>query len=134
MNTDSRKQTRNTIQRTVILDTARSMMHPTADDVYAALHEKYPTISRGTVYRNLKLLTELGQLSSLGLSSGADHYDSILKSHCHIECRICGKIVDVEGPSVSGLQEQIKDAHGFEIEGHQLVFTGTCPDCKKTIK
>ena len=130
MDTDKEKQTRNTIQRSIIFDTVRSMRHPTADDVYTALHDKYPTISRGTVYRNLNLLTDQGKISSLNVVAGADRFDSILTSHGHIECKICGKIVDAEIPSLSSWEPQIKDTHGFEIEGHQIVFTGICPECK----
>ena len=34
--------------------------HPTADAIYASIREEFPSISLGTVYRNLNLLVELG--------------------------------------------------------------------------
>ena len=34
--------------------------HPTADQIYAAMREKLPNISLGTVYRNLTMLSDNG--------------------------------------------------------------------------
>ena len=39
--------------------------HPTADAVYASIREEFPNISLGTVYRNLNLLVELGEVQKL---------------------------------------------------------------------
>ena len=54
---------RNTFQRTVTLDAVHTLAnHPTADDVYNFVHEKYPQISRTTVYRNLNKLCDSNDL------------------------------------------------------------------------
>jgi Fur family peroxide stress response transcriptional regulator len=34
--------------------------HPTAEQIYMNVKKEYPNISLGTVYRNLALLTEIG--------------------------------------------------------------------------
>ena len=48
---------RNTIQRQLVLSAVRQLQnHPTADEVYQKVQKSCPTISRATVYRNLKLL------------------------------------------------------------------------------
>lgn len=49
--------------------------HPTADALYASIREEFPNISLGTVYRNLNLLVETGEIRKLSCGSGADHYD-----------------------------------------------------------
>ena len=52
---------RNTIQRQLVLSAVRQLQnHPTADEVYQKVQKSCPTISRATVYRNLKLLAEEG--------------------------------------------------------------------------
>ena len=54
---------RNSKQRQLILDTLRSVHnHPTAEDVFQMVREKNPTISLGTVYRNLNLLVDNGDM------------------------------------------------------------------------
>ena len=40
---------------------ASTTEHPTADTVYMHVKEEFPNISLGTVYRNLNLLTDLGE-------------------------------------------------------------------------
>ena len=49
--------------------------HPTADALYASIREEYPNISLGTVYRNLNLLVETGEIQRLTCGDGADHFD-----------------------------------------------------------
>ena len=39
--------------------------HPTAETVYTCLREEFPNISLGTVYRNLTLLAELGEIQKI---------------------------------------------------------------------
>ena len=50
--------------------------HPTADTLYMSIREEYPNISLGTVYRNLNLLVELGEVRKLSCGEGADRFDA----------------------------------------------------------
>ena len=52
-------------QRAEVLDQIREHEdHPTADVIFAELRQKDPSISLATVYRNLKLLSDLGAIFS----------------------------------------------------------------------
>ena len=63
-------------QREAIKDfLAHSHEHPTADIVYMNLRESFPNISLGTVYRNLSLLSEMGQIQKISMKDGADRFD-----------------------------------------------------------
>ena len=55
--------------------------HPTADAVYASIREEFPNISLGTVYRNLNLLVELGEVQKLTFGDGKDHFDADTSLH-----------------------------------------------------
>ena len=55
--------------------------HPTADTVYTCLREQYPNISLGTVYRNLTLLTEMGEIMKITTGEGADRFDANVQRH-----------------------------------------------------
>ena len=50
--------------------------HPTADMIYASVREEYPKISLGTVYRNLSLLVDQGEILRFSCGEGQDHYDA----------------------------------------------------------
>ena len=60
--------------------------HPTADVVYENMKLIYPNISLGTVYRNLSLLADLGEIKKLSSFAGADHFDGRTERHCHFMC------------------------------------------------
>ena len=122
---------RNTIQRDMVFCAVQSLDHPSAEEVYLAIAARYPTISKATVYRNLRLLVEQGKLRRVALPDSADHYDFTLSRHYHISCKRCGKVVDAEWPYMHSLLEQLPSSHGFLIEEHDLILRGLCPDCQQ---
>ena len=69
--------------------------HPTADFVYENMKQIYPNISLGTVYRNLSLLADLGEIQKLSSFGGADRFDARTVPHCHFMCTRCGRVMDV---------------------------------------
>lgn len=122
---------RNTIQRELVLCAVRKMHnHPTAERVYDFVSAEHATISRGTVYRNLNQLTLDGELQKIELPGSADCFDDTLYPHYHIQCGKCGRLFDVDMEYQSGLEQNVRDMHGFCFEGHTIVFKGTCPECK----
>lgn len=73
-----------------------SKSHPTAEELYNSIKEKIPSVSRGTVYRNLKDLVDEGYIIKISMADGADRYDYIHKKHNHIICKYCGMVKDFE--------------------------------------
>lgn len=123
---------RNTIQRTFVLEAVNKLhCHATADEIYNEIAKKHPTISRATVYRNLNLLSEMGEIRRLELLGSADRFDHISSNHCHVKCEVCGRVFDVDMDFVSGLESGIRDAHGFDFTGYDIIFHGICPECKE---
>ena len=53
------------------------------------------------------------------------------RNHCHVKCNICGRIFDVDMDFVTGLEHGIRDTHGFDFIGYDILFHGVCPECKK---
>ena len=123
--------TRNTIQRTLVLEAVQSLHnHPTSADVYEVVRERYPNISRATVYRNLGVLANRGDVLRVEVPNGADRYDFLNKPHYHGKCRVCGGVFDIDMPYQSDIVSQVGDAHGFAIEGHEIIFDGVCAECQ----
>lgn len=122
---------RNTHQRQLVLDIVRSSFdHPTAGEIYERARLQDSTISKGTVYRNLKLLSELGEIRKLEMPFGSDHYDFNLENHYHFLCRQCNKTVDLSIDYRKELNEVPPPAPGYLIEQHRLLLVGLCSDCK----
>ena len=125
-------KTRNTLQRDLVLQTILSIRgHATADMVYDKIHAAHPTISRATVYRNLKMLEGEGKIMRIEVPDGADYFEARTREHYHIRCARCGKLFDAALPFMADLvtMEQAADSE-FEICACNLLFVGFCPDCK----
>ena len=108
--------------------------HPTAETVSLNIRREFPNISLGTVYRNLNLLAEIGEIQKLSPGIGPDRFDGNPAPHYHFICRHCGCVMDL---TVSGLDHiNILAGQDFdgEIEGHITYFYGACPSCKASEK
>ena len=70
--------------------------HPTADVVYENMKLIYPNISLGTVYRNLTLLADIGEIQRLRVGDGVDHFDADTSLHYHFVCTKCGCVEDLD--------------------------------------
>ena len=97
---------RNTFQRTATLEAVHELAnHPTADDVYNLVHQKYPQISRTTVYRNLNKLCDSNDLLKVKIFGSADRFDHNLHSHYHFKCDECGDVSDLDMPYIESINE-----------------------------
>ena len=124
--------TRNTVQRSIIEGTLRSLAnHPSADEVYEAVHAKHPTISKATVYRTLGRLADEGVIGRVRINNGADRFDHQTFAHYHVRCIRCGRVDDVVVPVLDERVERMAErASGYAICGHTLQFDGVCPACQ----
>lgn len=124
------KRQRNTRQRQIVLEIVRAKRgHLSAEQVYLAARETHPTISRGTVYRNLNLLAEGGEIRHVNLP-GVDRFDWRQERHYHLLCTGCGKVCDVPMPYHPDFDRDIAEKTGYQIDLHRTVFEGLCPDCR----
>ena len=85
---------RNTEQRKKILEHLKSVhTHPTAETVYNAIKKDMPKITLATVYRNLNLLAEQGEIQRLEINKEY-RYDACCNAHQHCVCEECGKVME----------------------------------------
>lgn len=115
-------------QREAILKVLRnSKSHPTALQVYDEVRKEIPNISLGTVYRNLAVLVEDGEILSVVVGDGNDHFDGDNSFHLHLHCKKCGSITDV--PVDDKTLEVMSGKEGFCIEKAVCVVYGICRNC-----
>lgn len=123
---------RDTIQRALVFDAVNQLRcHATADEIYDELVKEHPHISRGTVYRNLQRLCDMGQIRKREIPGGADRFDHLCSNHYHATCVKCGRVCDVDTEYMEDLEKSIKDIRGFEFTGHDIVFKGICSACNR---
>lgn len=105
--------------------------HPTADTLYMSIREEFPNISLGTVYRNLNLLVELGEIRKLSCGEGADRFDADTNPHYHFVCSHCGEVIDLPMETLEAMNEAAQTYCHGQIESHITYFYGTCEHCLK---
>ena len=116
-------------QREAILTVlSQTDTHPTANWIYEQVREIIPNISLGTVYRNLSELSRNGDILSLNVGDGFEHFDADNSFHIHLHCNSCGAINDlfVQHSEVFSLAEQ----QAFSPEKGLCVLHGTCKNCQ----
>ena len=106
--------------------------HPTADVVYMNVREQYPNISLGTVYRNLNLLADIGEIQRLRVGDGMDHFDADISPHYHFVCTECDSVIDLEMESIDTINDVAAKGFDGRIAGHRTHFYGTCEACLTT--
>ena len=117
----SKMQYRNTRQRKIVLEAVQEHHdHPSADQIYLEIRAKDPRISRGTVYRNLNILSEEGQITHVKVP-GADH----------LICTGCGAVGDAPFSYDPTPDKTIAAESGYRITRHRMIFEGVCPACQK---
>ncbi|MCM1164959.1 MAG: transcriptional repressor [Lachnospiraceae bacterium] len=119
-------------QRELILNQVKNNpVHPTADEVYTALKKDNPALSMGTVYRNLKLLSETGALKRIHIDGSPERFDARTDSHSHLICGKCGMVFDVEGVLPEGIENRVFELHGHVVTETALNFKGVCRKCSE---
>lgn len=125
-------QPRMTRQRQVILQELRkTMSHPSADEVYEMVRRLIPRISLGTVYRNLEVLSELGEIQKIEICGKLKRFDANIKDHYHLRCLNCHRIDDVPEHIHFDFNPTMNAQTGYAITGHRLEFVGLCPECSE---
>jgi len=109
---------------------ARSVGHPSVEDIHHQLKKDFPTMSLATVYRNIVLIKSLGEVLELGFPDGSNRYDGNRPyPHPHVICVKCKKIVDPDLESLVEMQNEVATETQFKILNHRLDFFGICSDC-----
>lgn len=112
---------------------SNSKEHPTADMVYMHVRKQFPNISLGTVYRNLTLLADIGEIVRVNVGDNTDHFDAYVEPHYHIICDSCGCVEDVFLPVDDKLVHDAAHYYNGEIHSQTVYFHGLCSNCLKKL-
>lgn len=124
-------KSRNTRQRTVILDILRqTRSHPTAESIYREARRKLPNISLGTVYRNLNFLRDQGVVKEIRACTGTgSRFEAVISPHAHFHCDRCDSVVDIPLPDTLS-EFGWKDSEFISsVSALELHVVGSCTAC-----
>lgn len=121
-------------QREAILNCLKGRFdHPTADMVFETVRQEFPKISLGTVYRNLTLLCETGDIVKIATVKGFDRFDYITKPHGHFICTECTQVCDIDSDMDQLINKQeLKNIPGI-IDRTELMVYGICTQCSESL-
>ncbi|MEG0546594.1 MAG: transcriptional repressor [Oscillospiraceae bacterium] len=123
------EQLRKSKQRDAILNNLKNRYdHPTAMELFLSVRNEIPSLSLGTLYRNLSQLCENGTIISLS-SGGEEHFDANVNQHYHLKCNSCGRYYDLPSPPIEALAKACSADFMGKITGYTLIFYGTCEEC-----
>lgn len=118
-----------TKQKKVILDVINgSSRHLTADEIYIEAKKQMPSIAMGTVYRNLNIMVDAGEILKIEIAGQASRFDKTLRKHEHFYCVECGELRDVD---MTDVKEQIEKKYNEPILAFNLSMGYLCENCKK---
>lgn len=104
----------------------------TAGEIYQNLRKLYPGIGMVTIYRNLKLLVQVGMVCELQSGQNEHCYTRYRGAHHHhLICQACARVIDVGSCDLSSLESDLAQKTGFDIREHRLEFYGFCRHCQK---
>ena len=120
---------RQTIQKLKILEYLKSVKtHPNVETIYTHVKKQLPTITLATIYRNLNLMADNGEILKLEINNEF-RFDGDTSHHQHCVCKKCGIIID-------GCQENINEYALKHIKSDKftplnvnIIFNGYCKKC-----
>ena len=118
-------------RRLIFAIVERSHDHPTAHQVFAQARRSIPSISLGTVYRNLRQLADEGHVRENKIGSEPARFEVPRRRHYHIWCIECGQIEDLSLPYQDALDRKAQRLVRYRLEEHRMEFFGVCPECTR---
>lgn len=86
-------------------------------------------VNLATVYRNLKVMVEGGQLTPVEVLGQPGRYELAgLGHHHHFLCESCDRVFDLPACPPKFLKDLAPE--GFEVSGHELQLMGQCAGCR----
>lgn len=121
---------RNTMQRQIILNTVKNLNnHPTSEEVYNYIKPIYPSISLGTVYRNLHFLSKSKHIRKVSFNENVIRFDHNVCDHYHFKCSKCYKVIDIPVSDFDNMKKDVSEKYSVQVESFNIVFYGLCKDC-----
>ncbi len=123
-----------THQRTLIYrELLATGEHPTPESVYERVRQQIPSISLGTVYKNIKTFLDAGLVREVSLHHGTQRLDPNTEPHHHLVCTRCRRIFDLPASAVEPPKLKSRLKSGFRVEKTSIELLGSCAECASAL-
>ncbi|MBN1306784.1 MAG: transcriptional repressor [Chitinispirillaceae bacterium] len=121
-----------TNQRRLIIDEImRNGSHFDIESLMAAIRMREPKTARATVYRTVKILADAGMIKKEILGDTHSHYEIAGRDHGHFICTLCGRIIELGCPTLTGFLASAAESHNFTVDRHSIELFGRCGECER---
>jgi len=114
-------------RRAILAILSASDGHMTVEQVFEKTRQLFPTIGKGTVYRNLNLMADAGEIRRLHIADHPIRFDRNILPHQHRICVECGSIVDIIDINVEKIRDLVD--HNAQIVECALTIYAVCEFC-----
>ena len=90
--------------------------------------------SLATVYRNLALFKEEGQVISVAVVDGEERFDADVTPHGHFICESCGLVEDLHFEHFAEWEREVELQTHARVEYYSILFYGLCPSCRREMR
>ena len=115
----------------------KTTQHPTAELIYEAVKDDFPSLSFNTVYDTLRVFTDAGIIRKLSMRENISRYDANPIPHGHFICINCGCVDDL-GPIVDKELDKIdviiRDKINKKVIDRDYRFYGYCSECERKMQ
>jgi Fur family peroxide stress response transcriptional regulator len=119
-----------THQREVIFRAMSEMRdHPSPEAIYEVVRRSIPSISLGTVYKNIRTFLDSGLVKEVSLHHGSLRLEVNTTPHHHLVCVSCKAIVDLLEEDVEPVRLHRRRPSGFQIQRINVEAVGLCAAC-----
>lgn len=126
---------RMTSQRRMILETLDCLgCHPTAEEIFAVVCQRDPSINLSTVYRTLRWLEQQGLVSARHFDENRrqERFDAVLPAeHHHFQCTACKNVIEFDHPMIEAIKAEFATSSGCQVDSASVMLYGLCPACCK---
>lgn len=119
-----------TAQRLAVHRAVGLLHHATADQVCEKVRKDIGAVSRQAVYDALQTMREHDIIRRFEPAGSSARYETRVDNHHHLICRQCGTMVDVDCAKGKAPCLHPVEDHGYVIDEAEVIYWGTCHDCK----
>lgn len=122
-----------TDQRLAILKYLQgNVNHPTANEIFEALHPEYPSITLTNVKEHLHIFVAKQLIRKIAITPNMIRYDGNLQSHYHVICTHCNSVKDFNYPGLFDIESIASQITKHQIYMHELMLFGVCEKCSSS--
>jgi Fur family ferric uptake transcriptional regulator len=105
--------------------------HVSVDELYEKVRQKDKSVGYSTVWRNLKLICQVGLAEEVNIGDGITRYDRVTRvPHGHLFCLRCKKFVEFNVEQIVGILAKTAREQKFAPEGFKIEVQGYCEKCR----